>query len=75
VYYWDEVAKAPYLYNPAKKLFFTYDDKRSLELKTKYVIDNKLGGIMFWHLGHDTYTDGLLQTIDTVKKNYTPAAK
>ena len=25
---------------------------------------------MFWELTHDTYKDGLLQTIDNVKKNY-----
>jgi chitinase len=75
VYHWDEAAKAPYLYNPVKKQFFTYDDKRSIELKTKYVIDNKLGGIMYWHLGEDTFTDGLLNAIDKVKKTYIPENK
>ena len=73
VHHWDDVAKAPYAYNAGKKIFITYDDKRSVELKTKYVIDNKLGGIMFWQLGQDTFTDGLLNTIDKVKKNYNPA--
>jgi chitinase len=41
VYYWDDVAKAPYLYNQAQKLFVTFDDKRSIELRTKHVIDRK----------------------------------
>ncbi|MCW3109617.1 MAG: hypothetical protein JWQ09_4123 [Segetibacter sp.] len=72
VYYWDDIAKAPWLYNAAKKIFVTYDDKRSIELKTKYVIDNKLGGIMFWQLGSDTYKDGLLDVIDKVKRTYHP---
>ncbi len=67
VYYWDEAASAPYLYNSSKKQFFTYDDKRSIELKTKYAIDNNLGGIMFWHLGGDVFRDGLLDAIDKVK--------
>ena len=75
VYHWDETAMAPYLYNPDRKIFFTYDDKRSVELKTRYVIDKKLGGIMFWQLANDTYSQGLLNTIDMVKKNYSPAAK
>ncbi|WP_220463986.1 glycoside hydrolase family 18 protein [Adhaeribacter radiodurans] len=75
VSFWDETAKAPYLYNSAKKLFFTYDDKRSIEIKTKYVLDNKLGGIMFWQLASDTYTDGLLQTIHNVKSSYPTATK
>jgi chitinase len=70
VYNWDEPANAPYLYNASLKQFYTYDDKRSLEMKTKYVIDNRLGGIMFWHLGGDTFTEGLLDAIDKVKRTY-----
>ena len=68
--YWDDVTKSPYAYNPQQKLFVTYDDKRSMDLKAKYVVDQRLNGIMFWELTHDTYKDGLLQTIDNVKKNY-----
>ena len=69
-YYWDSVAKAPFFYNRAKQLFVTYDNKQSITEKTKYVKDKGLNGIMFWELTHDTYKDGLLQTIDNVKKNY-----
>jgi chitinase len=61
--FWDDTAKAPYSYNPSQKLFATYDDKRSIELKTKYVLDNKLGGIMFWELSHDVHEDGLVDVI------------
>ncbi|HZB12867.1 MAG TPA: glycoside hydrolase family 18 protein [Chryseolinea sp.] len=68
--YWDDVVKAPYAYNAKEKFFVTYDDKRSMDLKAKYVVDQRLNGIMFWELTHDTYKDGLLQTIDNVKKNY-----
>ena len=60
-----DTVKAPYGYNPAQKLFATFDDKRSMELKSKYVIEKKLGGIMFWQLGDDTFSNGLLQTINT----------
>jgi chitinase len=69
-YHWDEASKAPYMYNPTLKQFYTYDDKRSIAEKTKYVIDNKLGGIMFWQLGGDTYKNGLLNEINTVKQTY-----
>ena len=69
-YYWDEQANAPYLYNPTQKLFVTFDDKRSMKEKAKYVSNNKLNGIMFWELSHDTFNNGLLHTIDSVKNNY-----
>jgi chitinase len=69
-YYWDSTAQAPYMYNPAQKLFATFDDKRSIELKTKYVIDNNLGGIMFWQLGSDKPKGGLLDKIIEVRKGY-----
>lgn len=75
VYHWDETASAPYLYNSSRKQFFTYDDKRSVESKTKYVIDNDLGGIMYWQLGGDIYSDGLLDVIDRVKRDYKPSGK
>jgi chitinase len=69
-YYWDEKAMAPYLFNPTAHLFVTYDDKRSIQAKTKYAIDKKLGGIMFWQLTGDVYSGGLLDAIDTTKPNY-----
>lgn len=68
VYHWDEEASAPYLYNPAKQWFVTFDDSRSIALKTRYAIDKKLDGIMFWQLAEDRYTDGLLDVIDRSKK-------
>lgn len=61
--YWDEVAKAPYAFNPERKILVTYDDSLSVSLKTKYAISKKLGGIMFWQLADDAYKNGLLDAI------------
>lgn len=63
VRYWDNVAKAPYRYNADAKLFVTYDDKESLQAKTKYALGKGLNGIMFWELSHDAPEDGLLDAI------------
>lgn len=75
VFHWDPVAQAPYMYNARKKLFVTFDDTLSIKLKTKYAMDQRLGGIMFWQLTEDTFTDGLLDVIDNTKKEWstTPA--
>lgn len=50
--YWDDIAKAPYLFNG--KDFISYDDEKSLEYKCDYVKQNKLAGIMFWEYSIDT---------------------
>jgi chitinase len=63
IYHWDDIAKAPSFYSPSKKIFATFDDKRSLAEKARYVKQHKLGGMMFWQLPHDTDKDGLLDTI------------
>ena len=65
--FWDETSMAPYAYHPTKKLFATYDDKRSIALKTKYVVDQHLDGIMFWEISHDTSKDGLVDVIYAIK--------
>lgn len=65
--YWDDVSQAPYAYHATEKLFATFDDARSVKLKTTYAIDQKLNGIMFWELSLDTYSDGLLDYIYHVK--------
>ena len=69
-YYRDSIAQAPFLYNKQLKTFVTFDDKTSVALKTKYAIDKKLGGIMFWKLNSDTYKDGLLDAIDKQLRIY-----
>jgi chitinase len=66
--YWDEQAQAPYAYNPKEKSYATFDNKKSIAAKTKYVMQRKLGGIMFWQLGHDTANDGLVDTINKTLK-------
>lgn len=68
VYHWDSRAQAPYLYNAQKQWFVTFDDSRSITQKMKYVKENGLGGIMFWQLTDDRFSDGLLDLIDRLKK-------
>jgi chitinase len=62
-YFWDDKAAAPYHYSASKKLFATFDDKRSIAEKTKFVRNKKLGGIMFWELTGDLPKGGLVEAI------------
>ena len=66
--FWDSAAHAPYSFNAQRKLFATYDDSVSIKLKTEYVIQHHLNGIMFWQLADDRFENGLLNVIDEVKK-------
>ena len=51
--YWDNVAKAPYLFNQDKKVFISYDDEKSVVEKCKYVKKHDLAGAMFWEYFSD----------------------
>ena len=48
VRYWDDINKAPYLYNSSKKVFISYDDSESVRYKCECVTKNDIGGIMFF---------------------------
>lgn len=63
--FWDDEAKAPYLFNG--DTFITYEDEESIQNKCKYLMHNGLGGIMFWEYKCD-YTHKLLNTMDNELK-------
>jgi chitinase len=53
VRYWDDEAKAPYLWNADSLMMISYDDQESLRHKADFVLENGLGGIMYWEHSHD----------------------
>jgi chitinase len=53
VRYWDQAAKAPYLWNEEKKQLVVYDDEESVKIKCEYVKDNNMAGVMFWQYASD----------------------
>lgn len=58
--YWDEEAKAPYLFNG--NIFLSYDDEESLCHKADYVKEHGYGGIFYWEHKCDK-TRKLLNTL------------
>lgn len=55
--YWDDTAKAPYLYSEKSGAFFTYDNVRSIQAKTDYVKAKGLGGVISWMAAQDAETN------------------
>ncbi|MBS0001011.1 MAG: glycoside hydrolase family 18 protein [Cyclobacteriaceae bacterium] len=51
--YWDENAKAPYLFNEETHQFVSYDDEESVKYKCEYVKEKGMAGVMFWQYASD----------------------
>jgi len=60
--YWDDVAKAPWLYNPTSGVYVSYDDACAIGHKVAYANSYDLGGVMFWETSGDNGV--LLGTVD-----------
>lgn len=51
--YFDEECGVPYRYDETTKVFFSYDNERSIKLKCDYINTLGLAGIMYWQYGQD----------------------
>ncbi|UTA49561.1 glycosyl hydrolase family 18 protein [Simiduia sp. 21SJ11W-1] len=51
--HYNDVLVAPWLWNAEKKVFLSTEDEQSITRKADYVIDQGIGGIMFWELAGD----------------------
>ena len=51
--YFDDVAKAPYIFDSKNNIFITYEDPTSIGYKCDYVISKGVAGIMYWDNGSD----------------------
>lgn len=60
--YWDAASSVPYLYSPQQRIFVSYEDPQSIAAKCRYVLKNKLAGIMFWNYSDDS-SGALLRAI------------
>jgi len=60
--YYDEQAKAAYLYNG--DMYISYEDPEALKEKVKYIHDKNLGGAMVWEYSQDA-EDGIVKYLST----------
>jgi chitinase len=65
--YWDDTAKAPYLWNPAEKTFISYEDEESIKIKIEYLKQRGLAGVMFWEYSADKDKKLLNAVVENLK--------
>lgn len=73
VSYWNNDAKAPWIYNPNTQTMISYDDTLSIELKVNYIKSSNLGGAMCWELSGDKNSvllNKLCQTLNDTTTTY-----
>ena len=49
--FWDDVCKAPYLFNG--DTFISYDDEQSVACKCEYALSGDYAGVFYWEHGCD----------------------
>ncbi|PVU90490.1 hypothetical protein BB561_004862 [Smittium simulii] len=67
VQYFDRDRATPYLYSKTKKLWITYENKKSIMYKCALINKLGLGGFMFWEVSQD-YNNELANAISLCKK-------
>jgi len=59
---YDIIAQSGWLYNPSKKMAFTYETERSLDKKIEYINYNDLAGVICWDAQGDNMSDWTMFT-------------
>jgi GH18 family chitinase len=54
---WDDNAQAAYLWNPAERIFSSFETPATIAMKSAWAREKGLGGMMFWDLSNDALGD------------------
>ncbi|KAI7872841.1 glycoside hydrolase superfamily [Spinellus fusiger] len=73
VRYWDNVSKTPWLFNTNTKMFVSYDDPSSLQVKVDYALCQNLGGVMVWSVDEDTSNGELVSVANHIRTSSKPS--
>lgn len=66
----DDECKVPYIYDANNRVFISYDNEKSIRIKTEYIASKGLAGMMYWQDGQD-YNNILLNAIYANKTTMT----
>jgi chitinase len=65
VQFFDPETETPWMYNAQQRVAISYEDKESIIVKTNYVRELGLGGVMVWELSYDDDEHTLLEAAST----------
>ncbi|MDC0145249.1 glycosyl hydrolase family 18 protein [bacterium] len=65
VSYWHPEGKVPWLYNPFTQIMISYDNEESIGEKASYILEEEIGGVMFWEFSSDKFSH-LLDVVNNV---------
>lgn len=60
---WDNLTMTPYILDLKAKTFLTFEDKRSIKIKTDYAKKMDLGGVWLWSVDMDDRLNSLLSDV------------
>ena len=61
--HWHDVAQTPYLFNAHEKIFVSYEDPKSIALRSQLAKERGLRGVFMWELTGDDDQRSLLQAM------------
>lgn len=64
--FYDEAAQASYLWNAQDSIFISYETPKEIEVKAKFIKENKLGGAMFWEYSLDNKQELLDKLFESI---------
>ncbi|MFC3815193.1 glycoside hydrolase family 18 protein [Lysobacter sp. GCM10012299] len=61
--HWHDTAQSPWLFNPAERIFVSYEDPKSIGLRAGLAKDRGLRGVFMWELTGDDDEQSLLKAM------------
>jgi chitinase len=71
VHMWDDKAKVPWAYFPEGGMV-SFENEKSLQIKTNWMKQHGIGGIIVWEMSGDIMTDGTTPLSDVLKQELNP---
>ncbi|KAF1765220.1 hypothetical protein GCK72_005172 [Caenorhabditis remanei] len=64
---WHEETRIPYIWKPKERMFFVFENERSLKEKMDYAVNSNIGGVYMWALGADDDENTLLNLVSSTE--------